>query len=231
MEEIREIIDNIGFIQLTDSMGNDLRVVNAARVSFNGESETFEQRDEKLIEYLLKNKHTSPLEHVILSFIIKTPLFIRSQWMRHRMWSFNEISRRYTSEEIEFYNPSVFRKQSNNNKQASTDDTIEIILFRGKEYTVKELMESHSNYCKELYDVLLEQEVAREQARMVLPQNLYTKFYATVDLHNLLHFIDIRNHHHAQFEMRKFAESIEQLAEKVIPETMKIWKKIKQLKE
>lgn len=223
----KNIIDDIGSVELVDSMGDDLRVVNAARVSFNKESEEFTGRDEKLVEYLMTNGHTSPLEHVVLTFLVKVPLFIRSQWMRHRMWSFNEISRRYTSEEIQFYIPKVLRKQSDNNKQASTDDEIKQINHCGEPIDVEDFISDHSLYCEQIYNVLIENGVAREQARMVLPQNLYTKYYATVDLHNLLHFLDIRNHPHAQYEMRKFAQSIERLTEGVVPNVIKIWKKIK----
>ena len=104
---MNNVIDNKGFVELVDSMGDDLRVVNSARVSFNKEKEVFDAKDEKLIEYLLENKHTSPLEHVVFTFLVKVPLFVRSQWMRHRTWSFNEVSRRYTSEEMDFYIPKT----------------------------------------------------------------------------------------------------------------------------
>ena len=104
--------DGIGFVKLVDSMGNDLSIVRSARVSYGKTSEEFSDRDKKLIKYLIKNSHTSPLESVTFTFNIKCPLFIARQWMRHRTWSYNEISRRYTSENIEFYIPKEFRIQS-----------------------------------------------------------------------------------------------------------------------
>jgi thymidylate synthase (FAD) len=221
---MENIIDDKGFVELVDSMGDDLRVVNAARVSFNSESEEFSKKDETLIAYLLQNGHTSPLEHVIFTFLVKVPLFIRSQWMRHRTWSFNEISRRYTSDEMDFYIPKSFRKQSDDNKQASTEETIDNVVMFGDLIPVEEFMKEHSGYCENLYNMLIEQGVSREQARMILPQNMYTKYYATVDLHNLLHFLNIRNHPHAQFEMREYAKRILSIVTGIVPKTIQAWK-------
>jgi len=225
-----DILDK-GFVKLIDNMGNDLSVVNAARVSLNRNSETFQDQDEKLIKYLLTKKHTSPFEHVVFTFLVKTPLFIRSQWMRHRMWSYNEISRRYTSENIDFYIPESFRKQADNNRQASIDEEIDNINIRdgfiSHSKSVKNHISDTSIYLFESYKNLIEQGVSREQARMILPQNMYTSFYGTVDLWNLLHFLELRNDSHAQYEMRLYAQAIEKIVESIVPSTIKIWKKLK----
>ena len=120
--------DDIGFIELVDYMGSDLTIVNSARVSFGSHKEEIDSKDKKLIGYLIKHKHTSTLEHNIATFRMKVPLFIRSQHHRHRTWSYNEISRRYTDFNIEFYMPEKFRSQSKSNRQASSNDCLNPIL-------------------------------------------------------------------------------------------------------
>jgi len=213
-----QILDK-GYIELIDHMGNDNTIVNAARVSFLGSSKGDEQ-DRKLIRYLLKNKHTSPLEQVEFQFMVKCPLFVARQWMRHRMWSYNEVSRRYTSEEIDFYVPGELRKQSVNDRQLGTgivEDSSEEIEW------IKEI----SGTCMELYKSLIAYGVAREQARMVLPQNMYTSYYAKTDLHNLFHFIELRNSEHSQYEIKVYAEAIEKLIQPIVPVTFEEWKRLK----
>lgn len=217
-----QVLDK-GFIELIAHMGDDNTVVSAARVSYLGESKGSEQ-DEKLIKYLLKNRHTSPFEQVEFQFMVKCPLFVRSQWMRHRTWSYNEVSRRYTSEEIDFHVPSEIRRQSDDNKQMSAGvfdpngSVTESILTA---------MKNNGDMCNVLYDTLLSVGVAREQARMVLPQSMYTKFYAKVDLHNLFHFLELRNHEHAQPEIRLYAQAIEELIKPIVPVSYKTWKELK----
>lgn len=212
-----------GFVELLDSMGDDNRVVSAARVSLLGESKG-EKSDKLLIKYLLENKHTSPFEHVEFEFRVKCPLFIRSQWHRHRMWSYNEVSRRYTDVGIEFYIPTELRLQAETNRQASKDETIREIRWNdGLHLSVKTEIELHSESCLRTYSNLLENGVSREQARMVLPQNMYTMFYAKTDLHNLLHFIELRNSEHAQYEMRLYAKALLELIKPIVPWTIEAW--------
>lgn len=209
-----------GFVELINSMGDDNTIVASARVSYLGESKGPEQ-DGKLIKYLLENEHMSPFEQVEFQFRVKCPLFVARQWMRHRMWSYNEVSRRYTSEEIDFYIPSHFRKPSNKNKQTSIEGYFE---------TEKELLEDYEKYIwlsQALYEYYLDCGVAKEQARMILPQSLYTKFYAKTDLRNLLHFVELRNSSHAQYEIQIYASAIETIIENIVPVTYSIWKKLK----
>ena len=208
-----------GYVNLVSHMGDDRTIVNAARVSFNKQVSELSEKDEKLIKYLYTNKHTSPFEHVTFTFEVKCPLFVARQWMRHRTWSYNEISRRYTDENIEFYIPTHLRKQADSDRQASTDETLRMI--RGVqgyplEY-VDFVLDEVSHYAERMYYRLLEDGVAREQARMVLPQSMYTTFYATVNLHNLFHFLRLRNSEHAQYEIRLYADALEQLIREVVP--------------
>ena len=213
-----DLLDH-GSIELLNSMGNDNTIVSAARVSYLGVSKGAEA-DAKLIKYLLVNKHTSPFEQVEFQFLVKCPVFVVRQWHRHRTWSYNEVSRRYTSEGIEFHIPEELRKQSIDNKQMSAG------LIENSEELI-EIIRRITDICYSGYEFLLDAGVCREQARMVLPPNLYTSFYAKVDLHNLLHFLDIRNHPHAQEEIRIYAKAIEDLIEPIVPVTLKIWKELR----
>ena len=116
--------DGIGKVELVDAVGTDLTIVNSARVSFGVHREDLDDKDKKLIRYLIKHKHTSTLEHCFVTFRVKVPLFIRSQHHRHRTWSYNEISRRYTAEKLEFYEPKAFRTQHKSNRQASNENEL-----------------------------------------------------------------------------------------------------------
>jgi thymidylate synthase (FAD) len=192
-----------GWVELQDVMGDDLAIVNAARVSYLGESKGPEQ-DRKLLLYLLHHKHTSPFEQVEFKFRVKAPLFVARQWMRHRTWSYNEMSRRYTSDEIDFYYPTAWRKQSQANKQASD----EMLSDPKATATADEMIHEIVAKCDTTYQSLLSLGVSREMARMVLPQNLYTQFVAKVDAHNLMHFFRLRMSDDAQYEIRLYAQAI-----------------------
>jgi thymidylate synthase (FAD) len=175
------------------------------------------ERDEVLLQYLIDQRHTSPLEHVVFTFIVHCPLFVRSQWHRHRTWSYNEISRRYTDVDIEFYEPQHIRGQSENNRQASVDTLPTAMQAEGARLIAAANRASH-----EAYENLLRMGVCREQARGVLSQNLMTTFWATVDLANLLHFISLREHEGAQWEIRQYARAIKTLVQPLIPTVAKI---------
>ncbi len=205
--------DGVGSINLINSMGSDVDIVNAARVSFGKRKDLIDNDDEVLIDYLAKHNHTSPFEHVTFTFHIKCPLFVRSQWMRHRTWSYNEISRRYTTENIEFFVPNELRTQdTTDNLQGSSG-----VLSPDKNIRISNIIAYHSNAALDLYGKLLEQGVANEQARMVLPQNMYTEFYGTVNLHNLTHFIKLRSDSHAQQEIRAYSNAMVGLIQPVAP--------------
>ena len=206
-----KVLGGQGWVGLIDRLGSEISIVNAARVSFGKIKKTMDERDVKLLEYLLDNKHTSTMEHVVFTFSIHCPLFVRSQWHRHRTWSYNEISRRYTEIDMEFYVPQELRRQAENNRQASVSDP----SFDGSALIAE--IDAHNRASNALYEKLLAAGVCREQARGVLPQNMMVTFWGTVDLSNLLHFLELRDSDHAQAEIREYAQAIKQLIKPCIP--------------
>ena len=214
-------------VDYIEHMGSDLTIVNAARVSFGAHRDELNDKDIKLIKYLISHKHTSTLEHNIVTFRFKVPLFIRSQHHRHRTWSFNEISRRYTEENLEFYEPSSFRTQHKSNRQASNvENQIDpVITFDGIQ--ASQAIRAHHKNSLLLFDQLVEAGVCREQARGVLPQNLYTTYYGTIDLNNLLKFLELRTHDGAQWEIQEVARACGRIATQLWPETMKAYQEVR----
>ena len=191
-------------------MGSDLTIVNSARVSFGVHKEELDERDIKLIKYLIKHKHTSTLEHNFITFRFKVPLFIRSQHHRHRTWSYNEISRRYTDVNLEFYQPTEFRTQHKSNRQASNNELIDPVMLRfedGGVLTAAGALRQQHDRSLHLYNEMIELGVCREQARGVLPQNLYTEYYGTTNLNNLMKF-SLRMHDGAQWEIQPVAQLV-----------------------
>ena len=208
--------DDVGCVDYVNHMGSDLTVVNSARVSFGVEKPELDDKDRKLIKYLIRNKHTSTLEHNVVTFKFTVPLFVRSQHHRHRTWSYNEISRRYTDKGMKFYVPAGFRTQHKSNRQASNpNELINPHMYPREQYniippsnsTARDYMQNHILTSLEYYKRMIEIGICREQARMILPQNLYTEYYGTVNLNNLLKFIDLRTHEGAQWEIQKAAEA------------------------
>ena len=206
-----KVLGGQGWVGLIDSLGTESTIVNAARVSFGKLKTSMDERDVKLLEYLIENRHTSPLEHIVFTFSIHCPLFIRGQWHRHRTWSYNEISRRYTEIDMEFYTPEVLRRQAESNRQASYCDPD----FNPVE--LREAIDAHNKQSFELYEKLLASGVCREQARGVLPQNMMVTFWGTVDLSNLLHFLNLRDSDHAQAEIKEYAQAIKKLIKPIVP--------------
>ena len=199
--------DGIGTVDYVSHMGSDLTVVNSARVSFGVEKQELEEKDKKLISYLIKHKHTSTLEHNLITFRFVVPLFIRSQHHRHRTWSYNEISRRYTEIGMRFYEPKEFRTQHGSNRQASNIEDLFDPLIDPEGTSggsnASYLVSAHHRTSVRLYEKLLANGICREQARGILPQNMYTEYYGTTNLSNLLKFIDLRSHEGAQWEIAK----------------------------
>ena len=211
-----KVLGGQGWIGLVDHLGTETSIVNAARVSFGKIRTEMDDRDAALVRYLIKNHHTSPLEHVVFTFLVHCPLFIRSQWHRHRTWSYNEISRRYTDVDIEFYTPPELREQAESDRQASRP------AEHLDQAACKALIEEHHKRSLDLYHKLLEQGVCREQARGVLPQDMMTTFWATVDLNNLLKFLELRDSDHAQWEIREYAIAIKKLIKPDFPHVAEI---------
>lgn len=211
-KRIKKVLD-FGHVRLVDSMGDDKRIVDAARVSYqNGTKVTSDDRN--LIRHLLRNSHTTPFEKVRFEFHVKCPIFIARQWFRHRMGSFNEISGRYSILSDEFYIPEKVRGQSKTNKQGSSDDVIKDIPLlvdeEGNTITItpQEFIEEHSENAYATYISLINEGVSRELARAVLPLNIYTEFYWTVDLWNLMNFLRLRIDSHAQYEIQVYGKAI-----------------------
>ena len=207
-----------GFVRLVNYMGNDLAVVRAARVSTGNETITLGDREVRLIKYLMKHRHTSPFEHVVFTFHVKAPIFTARQWMRHRTGSFNERSARYSEMEDDFFIPDEFLTQSETNKQASG-----VPLSRRAQDEAFYVFNSAYMHAYDAYRDLLGLGVSREEARMVLPVNLYTEFYWTVNLHNLLHFVGLRMTEHAQKNIREYAVAVFELAREAAPVSCDAW--------
>jgi thymidylate synthase (FAD) len=205
-----EVLDK-GWVELVDmlphpaaNISGDLAIVNAARVSFLGESKGSD-KDKKLLFYLLRNQHTSPFEMVEFKFRVRAPLVTWWQWVRHRTWNFNAQSGRYTPfEENDFYVPDAWRKQAANNKQASEG---EVDSETNVKLTQKLL--SHYEQGFQLYEEALKAGVSKELARLYLPGfSVYYTWVAKVDAHNLMQFLKLRMASDAQYEIRVYAQAI-----------------------
>jgi len=229
--EAIKLLDH-GHVRLVDSMGSDLSIVRSARVSYDAEWRTGEDagKDAKLIDYLLRNRHTSPFESVSFTFDVKAPIFVLRQWHRHRTWKFNEISGRYAELPEEFYVPSPghYGAQSASNKQMRDIATAAFGVDAAQaekelrwEREQREQMES----AFELYHRHIAEGMPRELARVVLPLATYSHMFATVDLHNLFHFLRLRLHSHSQYEIRVYAEAMLKLIEPIVPDAVKAFRK------
>lgn len=189
-----------GHVTLIDVMGDDARIAQTARVSY-GEGTTKVNNDAGLIDYLVRHRHTTPLEAVIFTFHIKMPIFVARQWFRHRSASPNEYSARYSIVKDEFYLPEELRLQSKTNNQGSSAEALDDLTTG----IMLDWMASEYDVLYERYQKLLSLGVTREQARIILPQATYTEFYWTQNLHNLLHLVSLRADSHSQTEIRPFA--------------------------
>lgn len=210
-------------VELIDCMGDDQRACHAARASLlndeiDNPSEGLSQRDQKLLSFLMKEKHTSPFEHSVISLRVFAPLPVVAQIMRHRTFSYNQASRRYSSEEIEFYDISTFRKQGDKNLQCSdgvlSEEINDPLISEYREHMLRSL---------NLYNLFLGQGVAREQARFLLPQGLMARFWMTGNLHNYLKFLILRDDEHAQPECREVAVAIRSILQEKFPHTMSLF--------
>jgi thymidylate synthase (FAD) len=212
--------DNIGSIALIDSMGGDLSVVNDAKASLAQMVCEIGGKEVKLINYLVENKHFSPLRGTVLKFSVKAPLFICRQWWKHHLASchseeqdgWNEQSGRYTSFKPEFYIPKVWYEQSKMNKQGSAT-AFAAECCRGFRITLM----NQTERAFQAYEELLNADVSRESARMILPVNIYTSWVWTVSLQAALNFVELRNEIHAQGEIQRYAAFVESACYQVAP--------------
>jgi thymidylate synthase (FAD) len=210
-----EILDK-GFIELLDVFGNDLTIVNAARVSFNKESTELNSKDEKLIQYLAKHNHITPFFHPQLRFRIKMPIYVAREWYRHTIgFARNEVSRRYVDTPPECYNPQDIRARDTNLKQGSkltnVENNIDIAL------KIKDIQDKVLS----TYEELLSLNVAPEVARGILPQSMYTEFIETASLAAYARLCKLRLDPHAQKEIQEYAKVLSELIEEKFPMSWK----------
>jgi len=218
-----DVLDK-GYVRLVDTMGSDLSIVNAARVSYDKESESIEGRDRRLLLYLWKNGHTSPFRHAVLSFEVYAPLMVARQWYKHAVSSthmddqngWNESSRRYITEDEEFYVPDVWRSKPEDSKQGSGEP---IDYLSSKLWSAD--LERHYEESVYQYQRALDNGVAPEQARLFLPANgLYVRWRWTTSLHSAIHFLELRLEHSSQWEIQQYAEAVESIVRAKFPATM-----------
>jgi len=218
-----------GFIEVIDSLGNDLTVVNSARVSFGKRKTKFDKSDERLVRYLAKHKHYSPFRHLQVQFHLKAPEFVMRQWYKHvvgiettsnsstKDHAWNEISGRYV-EYDEFYEPTIYRKQSDDNKQASEGQ------FEGQaEIAIAANWKQAHSMTLTAYKNMIDAGMAKEQARCILPLTLYTEVYWTASFQAVMNFIELRNEKTAQIEIQDYAKVLLDLMLEVYPMTTKLW--------
>ena len=210
------VLDGKGCVELQDTFGSDLTVVNAARVSFAKEVTEFKEGDKKLINYLVKHNHISPFFHPQIRFRLKMPIFVAREWFRHTIgFSRNEVSRRYVDDQPEIFIPEELRARDSNKKQGSKDSSIE-----NNDEMVQKIRD-FSNQSLELYNELLSKQVAPEVARGILPQNMYTEFIETASLYAYMRLCKLRLDPQAQKEIREYATLISKLLEHKFPASMK----------
>ena len=222
-----------GYVRLVDTLGNDLSVVNAARVSYDKESGDFEPRDAKLVQFLIREGHTSPLRHAALTFEVYAPLFVARQWWKYAVSSthvddqngWNESSRRYITEQEQFYVPDfdAWRSKPENSKQGSgepLDTDTGLYLFN-------QLIDTIADGTKKYHEAM-DAGVAPELARLFLPAyGMYVRWRWTTSLQGVMTFLDQRLEHDAQWEIQKYAQAVEQLSEGAFPEVFKAAKELK----
>lgn len=222
-----KVLDH-GFVRLVDHMGNDLSIIRNARVSYDAQWRAGEDEgsDARLMNYLMKNRHTTPFEAVEFSFEVKAPIFVVRQWHRHRMWSYNELSARYRELPEEFYIPDAAKigKQSTNNKQMRVD----VELTDNEQYErgleIDDFI-AHNQASFKIYHDLIKRGWPRELARSVLPLGTYTHMFGKTDLHNLFHFLNLRLHEHAQYEIKVYAQAMLDLITSIVPVAVAAWKR------
>jgi len=210
---------NAGSVKLLDCFGSDVDIVNSARVSFAAYQTEMDEKGAGLINFLMRNKHATPFEHVVFKFYIKCPIFVAREWFRHRWSSFNEMSMRYyVPDNLDFFYPSedAIRKQVGKPGSYSFEQIDDPAVYD----FVTESFESVYRQAESAYYEMIDAGIAKEIARSVLPVGQYTEFIWTVNLRSLLNFISLRNDENAQKEIREYADIVERLATVYVPQTI-----------
>ena len=223
-----DVLDK-GYIEVVDKLGDDLTPVNAARVSFGTKSDTFEEKDRKLSKFLIKHKHFSPFRHQHVMMIIKAPEFVMRQWYKHvvgiettstsvtKDHAWNEISGRYIPVQ-EYYYPEVWRRQSEDNKQASEGE-----LDKLQQKRMTQIYGEYMRQVEMTYERMVDAGMAKEQARIVLPLSQYTLVYWTASFQSIMNFIELRDEPTAQWEIQEYAKVLKEIMFNQFPETTKLW--------
>lgn len=212
-----DVLDH-GEVELIDKIGDDLAIVNAAKVSFSASLDEMNEHGIGLINYLVKNKHATPFEHVVFKFRIKAPIFVTREWMRHRWSSFNEMSMRYyVPPVIQFYNPEPKRIRKQIGKPGAY--TFEPVNDPNLEKIVNERLDVVYKLANSVYNDLIELGVAKEIARFSLPVSQYTEFIWTVNARSLINFLSLRNDSNAQYEIQVYADVLENIFSDLLPIT------------
>ena len=218
IEDLKADLGPLGYMELLDTMGDDLSIVNAARVSYNKISDNFEAKDKKLVKFLAKHKHWTPFEQNAIKFRVKCPIYIARQWMKHRCWVFNEISARYTVFDNTIYTPEAFREQAEKNKQASVEASDEL-----NQAEANKIYENAYKVSLDAYNL----GVCREQARGVLPVGSHTEFITTVNLRNYMHWYNLRAPKDAQWEIQQYAKASIELVKTKFPVAIECFEELK----
>lgn len=222
-----QVLDK-GYVRLVDTLGSDLTPVNAARVSYNKASTDFSAKDERLLRFLIREDHTSPFRHAVLQFEVYAPLMVARQWWKYiigsshqegsqeAMNAWNESSRRYVTEEIEFYLPreNEWRSMPDDKKQGSGEPVAKAVGAEACARLIAQIESGMKNY-----DWATENSIATEMARLFLPSayGLYVRWYWTASLQSVIHFIQQRLDDHAQVEIQQFAQAVKELAAERFP--------------
>ena len=215
METMIKVFPPHGWIDLEDYSASDLGVVNAAKVSFAKQSDGFEEPEERILNFLMRELHGSPFEHNFFKFHVRAPIFVVREWQRHRIgFSYNEESGRYVELRPDFYIPATARVQEGTPGAYKFED--------GTEAQTEQMRTAamlHSRNAYKYYENLLASGIAKEQARIVLPLNTYTEFYFTCNARSLMNFLELRMSEHAMYEIRKYAEAMYKLWAQAMPYT------------
>ena len=226
-----DVLDK-GYIEVVDTLGDDLTPVNAARVSFGGRSDKFTEKDKRLSKFLIKHKHFSPFRHQHIQIIIKAPEFVMRQWYKHEVGiettsssvtkdhAWNEISGRYIPVQ-EYYYPEVWRIQSDDNKQASEGELDDLQQKR-----MALVYKTFMNQVEMAYETMVNSGMAKEQARIVLPLSQYTLVYWTASFQSVMNFIELRDEPTAQWEIQQYAKVLKEIMLETFPETTKLWSEV-----
>lgn len=218
-EEIK-VLDH-GFVRLDGVQADDLSVVNSARVSFGKRHDQMEQGDDKLIGYLLKYRHGTPFEHNMFRFHVKAPLVVFREWQRHRIASYNEMSGRYVRfDNPDFYVPDEFRQRVEGSKPGA----YKFEKWHGNQKQAASLMARHYQDSVDLYSYYVDNGMATEHARLVLPNAMYSEMYWTTNARALMNFLSLRNESQAMFEIQQYAQTVESIFGYFMPETAKAFR-------